>query len=1120
MSQSGVSMSSVAIRRHIGTLMLTLTAIVLGVFFLVRLPVDLLPSITYPRIGVRLDAPGISPEVAVDEITRPLEEALAATDGVEQVYSQTREGQVSLDLYFRPGGDIDQALNDATAAFNRSRGSLPDTVEAPRLFKVDPSQLPVYEFALTSAELEGVDLRVFADEELARELTVVPGVANVDVSGGVQEEVRVNLDLNRLQALGVGLTDVLDELTDRNQDISGGRIEGSSSEALTRTVGRFQGAEELRNLSFAVGGSSDDSEEQTNARSSATTAAPTVPSRRVYLRDFAEVIDGTEEERVFVSLNGQPAVKVSVQKQPDANTVAVVDGVKQRLETLQASGLIPDNVSFTATLDESRFIRNSINNVATSGLVGAGLAAIAVLMFLGSLRQTLIVVLSIPLATLLAILFMGLFGLSLNVFSLGGLALGVGIVVDNSIVMLETIVVGVAAAQVDRGENGNSSHHGSHHGNHHGNHHENGNGNGNENGNGKGHRSTRSLIRLAEESSRQLESALLASTTTNLVAVLPFLLIGGFVSLLFNELILTISFAVAASLIIALTVVPMFTSRLLAVRWSSGVGNWWVLRQFRQRLQGLTRQYGRLLRWVLHHRIWVVLVVLVVLVSSSIGMIGNIPQEILPRIDTGQARLSAQFPPGTPLEDNRTVMQAIDQLLLEQPEVEYVFSTAGGSLFGSNTSENALRGSTTITLKSGTDVEAFTDRMNRELNQLNLVGTRLRLSPESVRGLILNNSPIRGAEVDLALQGSDEQSLNQAGADILAALDQRATLARYRPDADRPQPEVQIRPDWERASALGLTAQEIGDTIQTAIEGSVPTQLQRGNRLVDVRVQLRQNAIEQPNQLRQLPLFTSNNQLVRLGDVAAIELGQAPGEIQRINQRQVFLIAGNLSEGATLGDALEEMNRVVAEVELPEGVSLLPSSSAESNRQIQSSLGLLGGLAAFLVFVVMAVQYNSLIDPLVIMVTVPLALSGGILGLFITQTAIGATVIVGAVLLVGIVVNNAIIMVELANQIRASEGVDHATAILRAAPERLQPILMTTITTVLGMFPLALGVGEGSEFLQPLGVVVFAGLSLATLLTLFLVPCFYTLFHDPRLPKLVQQVSQKPEQLLRSKSKV
>jgi multidrug efflux pump subunit AcrB len=1057
---TGFSISAISIRRHIGTLMLTLAVLVMGIFFTINLPVDLLPSITYPRIGVRLNVPGVSPEVAIDEVTRPLEEALSATEGVVQVYSQTREGQVSVDLFFQPGGNIDQALNDATAAFNRAQGNLPDTVESPRLFKVDPSQLPVYEVALSSPSLSPVDLRVFGDEELARELGVVEGVAAVDVSGGVDEEVRVAIDLNRLQAVGVGLQDVLAELGESNQDISGGRILGDGSEPLTRVIGRFQNAQEISDISFEVNRSTDQS----------TTSQPE-SAARVYLRDFAEVIDGTQQQRIFVSLNGQPAVKVSIQKQPDANTIAVVEGVKRRIEELRQQGTIPEEMQLIPTLDESVFIQNAISNVTGSGLIGAGLAAIAVLLFLGSIRQTLIIVLSIPLAALAALILMGVFNLSLNIFSLGGLALGVGIVVDNSIVMLETIA---DATGMTPGADSQT------------------------------HLSKREIINTSITSSRSVESALLASTSTNLVAVLPFLLIGGFIALLFNELILTISFSVAASILIAVTVVPMATSRLLAVRWSSRINRFWVLQQFNERFNIANRQYGGVLAWVLDRRYLVAGAVVLTLSLSGFFMLGSIPQEVLPRINTGQANLSAQFPPGTPLADSRKVMAAVDEILQNQPETEYVFTTVGGSLFGSSTSENPLRSSSTITLKSGTNVEQFVTKMTRELGKLNLVDIRLRLRPGEVRGLILNNSPVRGAEVDVVLQGSDEATLTQAGREVLQALEQQATLTAFRPDADPRQPEIQIRRDPDRLAALNLNIQDLGNILTTAVQGSVPTQIQRGNRLVDVRVELDEASIARPSQLRDLPLFTANNRPVRLGDVAEIQEGQAPGQIQRINQRQVFIIAGNLNEGSSLGAALEQVNRVLQNVQFPEGVSVLPSTAAQSNRQLQSSLPLLGGLAAFLVFVVMAVQYNSLIDPLVIMFTIPLALAGGIFGLFITQTAIGATVIVGAVLLVGIVVNNAIIMVEQANQIREQEGrdpggngkADRRSAILEAAPQRLRPILMTTITTVLGMFPLALGLGQGGEFLQPLGIVVFSGLSLATLLTLFIIPCFYLMLHD------------------------
>ncbi|MBD2579353.1 efflux RND transporter permease subunit [Oscillatoria sp. FACHB-1406] len=1033
--QNASGLSALSIRRHIGVLMLTLAVIVVGVFFIFRLQVDLLPAITYPRIGLRLDAPGVSPDVAVEEITKPLEEALSATEGVVQVYSQTREGRVSLDLFFQPGGDIDQALNDAAASLNRARSSLPDVVEEPRLFKVDPSQLPIYEFALESSSLTPTQLRIFAEEELARELGVIPGVASASVSGGGEEEVRVEIDLARLQGLGAGVQNVLDALRDRNQDISGGRLQGEAGEPLTRTVGRFQSVEELRNLSLVVPGSN--------------------LQRRIYLRDVAEIIDGTAEQRVFVSLNGKPAIKVSLQKQPDANTISVIEGVKERLEFLRQSGVFPADLQLVVTLDESRFIQNSISNVVSSGLSGTLLAALAVFIFLGSLRQTFIIVIAIPLATLAAIILMKLFGLSLNVFSLGGLALGVGIVVDNSIVMLENIALGAEASR-DRNAQ---------------------------------------FLETAQEKGKEVESALIASTATNLVSVLPFLLIGGFVSLLFNELILTISFSVAASLAVALTVVPMLASRLLVVRRSSGVANWWILRQFQSRFEAATQAYGRLLGFVLGWRLPILLLLILLLGSGSYWMAGQLPQELIPKINTGQANLFVQFPPGTTLESNRKIMAAVDEILLEQPETEYAFTTSGGSLFGNTTSENLLRSSSTIAVKPGTDIEAFVERTSKEFDRLNLVDTRVRLSAGQVRGIILTNSPTRG-DLDLILQGTNLETLQATGRSVLKLLDEKVQSARFRPEADPQQNEVQIFPDWQRLESLGLTVADLGRTIQTAIQGSVPTQLQRGNRLIDVRVRLSSDSRQRISQLEQLPLLSLNDRTITLREVATLDKNKAPGEIQRINQREVFIITGNLAEGASLSQAMAEVDTAFKDLKLPQGITLLPSATSSANKELQNALKLLGGLAIFLVFVTMAVQYNSIIDPFAIILTVPLALAGGIFGLFVTETAVGVTVLVGAVLLVGIVVNNAIIMVEFANQLHAEFKLNRVAAIQKAAAQRLRPILMTTITTVLGLFPLALGIGEGSEFLQPLGVVVFSGLALATLLTLFVVPCFYVLLHD------------------------
>jgi multidrug efflux pump subunit AcrB len=760
-----------------------------------------------------------------------------------------------------------------------------------------------------------------------------------------------------------------------------------------------------------------------------------------------------------------------------------------------------------------------------------------VFIFLGSLRKTLIISLTIPLCTLAAAAAMKFSGFSLNIFSLAGLAISVGQAVDTSVVILENIDHRAAQAgsfhpskeiePLDAVASETSSLNGS----------ESPNGlespNGSESPNGVAETANtevdevddrpsyrqriRQMNALVTTSSREVESSLVAATAANLVSVMPFVLIGGFISLLFNELIWTICFAVAASLLVALTVVPVLAARLMAIPWSSNLGNFWPLQQFNRRFNDATHLYRRALAWVLPRRLLFVLVTLLLLGGSSWWLVGQVPQELLPRTNTGQVNVTANFPPGTSLANNRKVMSAVEEIVQRQPETAATFFTSGGSLFGGGTSRNPLRSNGTIVLKPNSDIDAYIAKATKAVQRLNLAGIRVRINRGQVRGISFNNSPLRSADVDVVLRGNQPRLLARTGRELLQVLEDNVTLANFRPDADARQPEVQVIPDWERVTALGLNAQQIGETVQTAIQGFVPTQLQRGDRLVDVRVQLAAADRQRPGQLAQLPLFSTGSPAVRLGDVAEISWGEAPGDIQRINQQQVFMIAGNLNQGANLSKAIKQVEAAVAQVELPAGITLLPSAAAQSNRQVQDSVVLLGLLATFLVFVVLAVQYNSLLDPLVIMLTVPLALTGSFLGLYVTQTALGATVIVGAVLLVGIVVNNAILLLELANEIVETEHCSRFDAILKAAPQRLRPIMMTLITTILGIFPLALGLGEGSEFLRPLGIVVFWGMTGATFLTLFLIPCFYVIIHglDP-----LQRKKQKPKKLQKAEVNV
>lgn len=1040
-SSSKFSISEISIRRHIGTFMLAIALVVVGILFVFRLQVDLLPAITYPRIGLRLEAPGIAPEVAIEEITKPLESALSATEGVELLYSETREGRISIDLFFETGGDIDQALNDTTEAFNRVRNRLPDDLEQPRLFKFEPSQLPIYEFAIESDSLQDLDLSIFAKEELSRELGFISGVSSVNVSGGVNEEIRIKIDEQRLQSLNLSLQDILNSLSDRNNDISGGRLTEEKGEPLTRTVARFRNVEEIINLPIFV---------NSNTNQNSLLNSP------VYLRDIAQIMDGQEDQRVFVSLNGKESLKISIQKQPSANTITVIKKVKEKLLELKKAQLIPEDLKIVTTLDESVLIENSIKNVITSGIMGTILTGITVFIFLGSIRQTLIIVTAIPLGTLLAVLLMKLFGLSLNIFSLGGLALGVGMVIDNSIVVLDNI-------ETNAQNNLNP------------------------------------LIKNNQEnviiSSQQVESALVASTTSNLISVLPFLLLGGVFSLIFNELILTISFSAFASLVFALTLVPALAGQLLTVSWSSNVSNFYFLKLVKNIVEKLTLAYSWLLKNVLKLRFIIIILTITLLTFSSLSMLPQIKQEILPKINTGQVNLLALFPPGISLEENRKVMKIVDEIMMKQPETENVFTTTGGFLFGGNTSANLLRSSSNITLKPDTNTLNFIEKVEKELKKLNLVDIRLRLFPSEIRGINLRNTPIGNSDLEVILEGNNQELLNKTGKELLNILDEKVTSAKFRPSADAQQQEIQIIPDVEKLSILGLNAQNIGEIIETAITGSIPAQLQREQRLINIRVQLGENATKTRENLENIPLFISNNNQILLRDIATIQNGKSPGQIQRINQKNVFILSGNLSENASLNDALSQLKLALTNIDLPSGITLLPNTSEKENQKLVNSLKLIGGLATFFVFVIIAVQYNSLIDPFVIMLTVPLALTGGIFGLYITETPMSASVLVGVILLVGIVVNNAIVMVELANQFKVENNFTYRQAILKAAPQRLRPILMTTITTVLGLYPLTLEIGQGSEFLQPLGVVIFYGLSFATLLTLFIIPCFYVILH-------------------------
>ena len=1022
-----------AIRRPIGTVMLTGVVLVLGSLFVARLPLDLLPRIVYPQVRVGVSNPGVEPGVMEETVAKPLEAALATTENLVRIESEVQEGRVGVDLHFRYGTNIDFALQDASTNLDRARSQLPEEADPPTIRKSDPQQIPVYEVAFSSPTRDLIDLRNWVEDRLRPQLLTIEGVGSVDVSGGLVREVLVELDQERLQSYGMTVSEVITALRAANQDLAAGRVGSTERELVGKTSGKFRSVDDIRGVLLDVGG-----------------------GRRVPLSEVARVEDTHQEQRLWARLDGVPAVKVSLRKQPDANTVEVADQVDARLASLAGSNFIPRDLNFEVLQNQADFIRSSLNSVRDAAIMGAGLAMIIVLLFLGSVRKTIIIGTAIPLAILVTFVMMGLADLTLNIMSLGGLALGVGLLVDNAIVMLENIF-----RKRDDG--------------------------------------IEDPVEAAHAGAAEVTSAVVASTTTNLAAVLPFLLVSGLASLIFKELILTISFAILASLAVALSLVPMLSAQVAKVRFSSGLGESRPLVAFDRGMARLRRGYRRAAGGVLRRRWWV-LGASAAALALAVFLTRDLGSEFLPQVDDGGVGAFLRLPTGSTPEQTNAVALELEQMVREMPHVAHVFTTAGGFLFGGSTADRSGRGSMDIRLVPASQREMSADEwvneLQRRVDERGFPGARVFIRPPRIRGLRTSSS---GSDVAITIQGDDLAVLQRLGEDLARRLQGVPGLENMEPSVDEPSPLLSIRLDRERAGYLGLSVAEVGQTLRTALDGTVATRYAEGNREYDVRVRLPRGRFVDPSDLGDVALFPggSGRTPIYLRDVADVSMALGPSEIDRENQNRILRVSGDvITEVASVGEVNDSIRARLAGVDLPDGYGIIMGGEEEAIQENNAQLLTVALLAVFLVFVVMALQYESLINPLVILLAIPLSLIGVGLALWITGTPLSAPVLLGVILLAGIVVNNAILMVEYIEEYREAGGASMTSAVLDAGAVRLRPILMTTLTTILGMVPLALGIGEGSELMQPLAIAVVGGLAVSTLLTLFVVPAAYTLAHE------------------------
>ena len=1010
--------------------MIALALLVLGFFMLQRLGINLLPDIIYPDVRVRVVDSGVPASIMEDKITRQLEEQLAITEGAVSIQSRTTESRSSIDLSFPYGTDINIALRDASNRLDRAKRFLPDSIEPPVIYKRDPSQIPIIEFIVSSAQKTPVELRSYADYQLSKWFINLPGVASAEVGGGLVREIQVILDQQRLAALQLDFKDIETLIDSENRDIAAGRIYTAFDELSTRTEARFESLNELAELPLI-----SDNMQQIDQSSS--------------LNEVAEIIDTHEDERVSIRLNGLEGVKLSIQKQPQANTVAVVDAVKQRIEQLKEQQLIPDDVQITAVDDQAVFIKHALNNASRAALSGAFLAMLVVYFFLGDLRRTLIIGSAIPLAIMFTFIIMEISGLTLNIMTLGGLALGIGMLVDSTIVMLENISRHQQSRDQQKEQNKDIS------------------------------------LKPALQAANEVNSAIVASTTTNLVAVLPFLFMSGLVGLLFRELIITISAAIVSAMLVSLTIVPSLAARLKQ-RKPQKPHRFFTI---------LANGYEALVSFIINHG-WLPFVILIPALFFSVQHIINEKQIFLPQIDEGRVYMRISGEPGMRLSEMNKVVDKIETLLLQDKEVLTTFSTIGGSVFGRSQRESSNSSSIKIQLTSSSQrnitAQQWITQIKSKINKLNLSGIKTRLFVRGVRGVRLGKSD---EKISIRVQGENLQTLNHIGNQLVEQLASVAGLRNLKQTYEENHKELKLKVLRQRAADLGIKAADIGYALKVALDGVLVSDYIEGDRDYNIRLRLARSAIVSNDDLKHILIKHHNGQAVYLNEVARLEFSASPSVIERDNQQRIVEVTATLINDDDLAQVMKDIEQQLENFELPKGYFLYDGSGNKTIKEGRDMSMILFVLAIFLVFVVMAVQYESLKNPIIILLGIPFMLIGVAAGLYFRELPVSMPVWLGLIMLSGIVVNNAIVLVEQI-EIERKAGLLLNKAISHAARLRLRPILMTTITTVVGMLPLSLGLGDGAEMLQPLAVVIVWGLSFSMLVSLLLIPVIYRLFHS------------------------
>lgn len=1027
-----MKIANISVDRPVAVTMMIMISVVLGLTMLMRLPIELFPDTDMPIVTVSTKYFGASPEEVESQVTKILEDEFASLDHLDTISSTSKQDVSSIMIQFDWGTDLDIAAVDVQAKVDEVVKDLPsDLTEDPLVEKLNPNDKPSLQYSLSAPDIYSLgDLYQIADKSIKSSLERLENVASVEVFGGRENEIKILLNSDQMKNYGLSIPAILDVIAKDTRNYAIGKIDQGTKELSIKVSGEAEKVEDFNNLTF-------------------TTPA----GSRVYLKDFAKVEVGYADTDETIYFNGKNAVGIYVYKQAEGNTVELSKLAKEEIELIQQQ--LPADVQLDLIIDDADYINASIKNLIKDGFIGSAIAVTVLFLFLGRISSTMVVSLAIPITVISTFSLMYLSGITINLITLAAVGLAVGMMVDDAVVVMQNIY----------------RHY---------------------------HEEGRSIIEAAKIGTQEVGTAVMAATATKVIVFLPMMFVDGLAAQIFNPLALTVTFALLASLVVSLTVTPMLSAVLLK-RTYSGKGRFKWFFEFLEKAanyvkkytQSLENGYLRLLKWSLHHR-KTVLSIAVITFILGIAFVPFVGGEFMPGMDSGQLSIEVEMPKGTQLEETDRVVKEIMADLKEIPEVDMYLVTMGrdqNSKVDIDLPDYAL---IDVTLVDMADRKRETNEVVDELRSSlsRFPGTDIKVKEKG----FIASSMFSSDPVYLTIKGNDQDELKRVSGQIEKIVKEVPGTREVETSFDQGQPEAQIYFNREKLKDHGLDIYSVSQTVRTAVSGQVVGVYRTSGEELDVRVQYDENNRSKLNDLNQIYVLSpKTGTQIPLGEFVIIEETLGPSTIYHEDKIKMAYVTADIFD-RDLQSVNNDILKGIKDLNLPNGFTIEFGGESKDMNESFGDLGSAFILAVILIYMVMAAEFESYKYPFIILFTLPLTLFGVTSSLALTGRALSVPSLLGMIMLVGIVVGNAIVLIEYTNQLRKEQGMGVYEALLKAGPTRLTPILMTTLTTVLGLFPFALGIGEGAETHAPMATVVVGGLTIATLLTLIVIPVLYSLF--------------------------